>query len=122
MFLLLHITCSCIFMHMYSTFSIFLILNCFGTFLIVSFPPSLSLVYISCVMAPKRKSTSSWNPLRSGASTSFDLTPSHVQFCDEKAKLDFFENFSRRGVHSERQVILLDFSDNDLPTVIYSRG
>ena len=32
------------------------------------------------------------------------------------------ENFSRRGVHSERQVILSDFSDTDLPTVIHSRG
>ena len=33
----------------------------------------------------------------------------------------FSENFSRRGVHSERQVILADFADIDLPTVIYSR-
>jgi len=32
------------------------------------------------------------------------------------------ENFSRRGVHSERQVILLDFFYTDLPTVIHSRG
>ncbi|KAL0001465.1 hypothetical protein SO802_015246 [Lithocarpus litseifolius] len=32
------------------------------------------------------------------------------------------ENFSRRGIHSECQVILADFSDTDLPIVIYSRG
>ena len=32
------------------------------------------------------------------------------------------ENFSRRGIHSERQVILSDFSDIDLPTVTHSRG
>ena len=74
-------------------------------------------------MAPKRKSTSSRNLLRSRASTfSFDPTPSHVQICDKKAKTDFFENFSRRGVHLELQVILSDFFDIDLPTVIHSRG
>ena len=43
--------------------------------------------------------------------------PSHVQFRDEKAKSDFLKNFSRRGIHSERQVILSDFSNTDLPTV-----
>ena len=30
--------------------------------------------------------------------------------------------FSRRGVHSERQVILSDFSDTNLPIVIHSKG
>ena len=73
-------------------------------------------------MASKRKSTPSRNPLHSRASTSSDLTPSHVRFCDKKAKLDFLENFSRRGVHLEHQVILSDFSDTNLPTVIHSRG
>ena len=82
----------------------------------------LSLVYVSCVMAPKRKNTPSQNPLRSEASTSSDPTPSHVWFCDEKSKSDFFENFSRRGVHLESQVILSDFSDTDLPIAIHSRG
>ena len=32
------------------------------------------------------------------------------------------ENFSRRGIHSECQVILSNFFNIDLPTVIYSRG
>ena len=32
------------------------------------------------------------------------------------------ENFCRGGIHSECQVILSNFSDTDLPTVIYSRG
>ena len=32
------------------------------------------------------------------------------------------ENFSRRGIHSKRQVILTDFADTDLPSVIDSRG
>ena len=73
-------------------------------------------------MAPKRKSASSLNPLRSGASSSADTTPFSVRFHDEKARLDFFENFSRRGTHSKHHVILSDFSNTDLPTVIYSRG
>ena len=32
------------------------------------------------------------------------------------------ENFSRRGIHSECQVILSNFFNIDLPTVIYSKG
>ena len=32
------------------------------------------------------------------------------------------ENFSRQGIHVERQVILVDFADTDLPTVIHSQG
>ena len=32
------------------------------------------------------------------------------------------ENFSLRGIHSERQVVLSNSSDTDLPTVIYNRG
>ena len=72
-------------------------------------------------MAPKCKSTPSRNPIHSGASISSDPTPSHVRFCDEKAKSNFFENFSRRGIHSEHQVILSNFFDIDLPTIIHSK-
>ena len=81
----------------------------------------LALVY---TMALKCKSTPSQNPLRSGASTSSssDPTPSHVLFHDEKARKDFSENFSRWGIHSECQVILSDFSDIDLLTIINNRG
>ena len=96
-----------------------------GTFLIVSLSFSLSPFYVSCVMAPKHKSIPSWNPLHFRASSSSspsDPIPSHVRFCDEKAKSDFLENFSQRGIHLECQVILLDFSNTDLPTVIHSRG
>ena len=72
-------------------------------------------------MAPKCKFTPSQNSLHSGKSiSSFDPTPSHVWFRDDKAQKDFSENFSRRGIHLEHQVILSDFSDTDLPTVIYS--
>ena len=71
--------------------------NCLPLFL------SFSSSYVSCIMAPKRKSTLSRNLLRFGASSSSspsDPTPSHVQFCDEKAKSNFFKNFSWRGIHS----------------------
>ena len=57
------------------------------------------------------------------SSSSFaDPTPSHVRFRDDKTRKDFLENFSQRDIHSERQVILSDFSDTDLSTIIYSRG
>ena len=36
--------------------------------------------------------------------------------------MDFSENFSWRDIYSERQVVLSDFSNTDLPTIIYSRG
>ena len=73
-------------------------------------------------MAPKRKSTPARNPLRSGASSPFDPSPSTVQFHDDDAFKAFSENFSRRNIHSECQVILLNFADTDLPSVIHSRG
>ena len=80
MFLLLHITCSCIFMHTYLTLYIFLCIDCDWCFFACI---SLSfLLSVSCSMEPKRKSTPSWNPLHSGASSSFDPTPSHVRFRD----------------------------------------
>ena len=96
-----------------------------GAFLIVSLSLLLSLfLALVCSMTHKRKSTPSRNPLHSRASSSSpsDPTPSHVKFHDEKAQPKFSENFSRRGIHSERQVIMSYFSDTDLPTVIYSRG
>ena len=72
-------------------------------------------------MAPKHKSTPAQNPLHSDASSSSVPTPSNIRFHDEDARKAFSENFSRRGVHSKRQVILADFADIDLPTVIHSR-
>ena len=84
-------------------------------------PLSLSLfLSVSCFMAPKQKSTSSRNPLRFGASSSspsINSTLSHIRFHDDKACKDFLENFSCRGIHSERQVILLDFSNSNIPIV-----
>ena len=109
-------------MHTYF-FSIYLIyLKLFGTFLIVIL--SLPLCYFTLVvsMALKRKSTLARNPLCSGASSSSDPTLSHIRFHDDDAFKAFSENFSRRGIHLERQVILTDFADTDLPSVIHSRG
>ena len=107
----------------HTVFSIYLLyLNCFGTFLIVSLFLPLFLFTLVVSMTLKRKSAPSHNPLRSGASYSFDPTLSHIRFSDEDARKDFSENFSRRGVHSEHRVILVDFTDIDLPTVIHSRG
>ena len=121
MYLSLHVTCLCIFMHTYFQVLYSYILSCwyFSNCLFLSLSLFLALVYS---MAPKRKSTLSQNPLRFGASTSSsDPTPSHVQFRDDKARKDLSENFSRRGIHSKCQVILSDFFDTDLPTIIYSR-
>ena len=75
MFIPLHITCSCILMRTYILYIlIYWLYWCFSACLFLP----LSLVYVSCVMAPKSKSTPSWNPLRSGTSTSFNPIPSHV--------------------------------------------
>ena len=89
--------------------------------MIVFFVSLLSSLSDRLRMAPKCKSTPSWNPLCFGTFSS-DLTPTHVWFCDGKAHQDFLENFSKRGVHPERHVVLSDFADTTLPDVIHSRG
>ena len=70
--------------------------------MIVFFFLSLSFVYVSASMAPKRKFALSRNPLHFEASLFFDPTPSSIQFHDEDARKDFSKNFSRRGVHSKQ--------------------
>ena len=108
-------------MHTYSLFNILDIFELLGTFLIVflSFPLFLFTLVVS--IAPKRKSIPAWNPLRFNASSSSNSTPLSLRFRDDDAPKAFLENFSRRGVHSERQVILADFADTNLSTVIHSR-
>ena len=108
-------------MHTYF-FSIYLsYLKLFGTFLVIlSLPLFLFTLVVS--MAPKRKSTPVQNPLYSGASSSSNPSPSTIWFRDDDAFKAFSENFSRRGIHSECQVVLSDFVDIDLPSVIHSRG
>ena len=102
-------------------FSIYLnILELFGAFLIVSLSLSLSFLFTLVVsMTLKRKSTLSQNPLSYRASSSSDPTPSHIWFRDEDARTTFSENFSRRDIHFEHQLILADFADTELPDVIH---
>ena len=73
-------------------------------------------------MAPKRKSTPARNPLHSDASSLSNPTLSHIRFRDDDAFKAFSENFSRHSIHSECQVVLSDFADTVLPSVIHSRG
>ena len=49
------------------------------------------------------------------------ILPLSLRFRDDDAHKAFSENFSRRGVYSECQVILANFTNTDLPTVIHSR-
>ena len=72
-------------------------------------------------MAPKRKSTSAWNPFHFDASTSSNHAPLSLRFRNDDAHKAFMENFSRRGIHSERRVILGHVADTNLPIVIHSR-
>ena len=53
---------------------------------------------------------------------SSDSTSLSLRFHDDNAYKAFSENFSRCDIHLERQVILADFADTDLPDVIHSRG
>ena len=98
MILFLHVTCSCIFHAYVPLFSSFDIDSVWYLFACLSLSPFL---LDSLHMAPKRKTTPFWNPLRFGASSSSDSTPLHIKFCDNKARKDFSGNFSRRGIHLE---------------------
>nr|POF02454.1 hypothetical protein CFP56_28063 [Quercus suber] len=73
-------------------------------------------------MAPKRKSTSAQNLLGSKSSSSNPTPPLHVRFRDGKTQQDFLKNFQRRGVHSKCHVILSDFFDAPLLSVIRTQG
>ena len=108
-------------LHMYVFSHIPIIVNCFGTFLIVFFSFPLLLVTLVVFMAPKHKSTPARNTLHSSAFSSSDHVPLSLLFHNDNAYKAFTENFSRRGIHSERRVILGHFADTDLPTVIHSR-
>ena len=110
-------------MHTYLSFNIFDIIDIAWNFSDCSslFLP-LFLFTLVVSMAPKCKSTPTRNPFHSGASSSSDPSPSNVWLRDDDAFKAFLENFSRRGIHSECQVILLDFANTDLPSIIHSRG
>ena len=108
-------------MHLYVFSHILIIVNYFGTFLIVFFSLPLRLVMLVVSMTPKRKSTSARNLFHFGASSSFDHAPLSLRFRNDDAHKAFTENFSRRGIHLERRVILGHFANTNLPTIIHSR-
>ena len=108
-------------MHTYYLFNILVIFELLGTFLIVFLSLPFFLFTLVVSITPKRKFTPARNPLRSGASSSSDFAPLFLRFRDDDAHMAFSENFSRRGVHSERQVILVNFAITDLPTVIHNQ-
>ena len=82
-------------MHVYFFSHILIIVNCFGTFLIVSFSFPLLLVTLVVSMAPKHKSTPAWNPLHFGASSSSVHAPFSLRFYNDDAHKVFSENFSQ---------------------------
>ena len=104
-------------------FSIYLILlMLLGSFLIVFLSLPLFLFTLVVSMTLKRKSILTWNLLCSGASSSSNPSPFNIRFHDDDSFKAFLENFSRRGIHSECQVILSNFVDTDFLSVIHSRG
>ena len=118
----LHVTCSCILHAFVRLFTYFYYCELFWSFSdCFSLSPLYILVTLVVSMAPKRKSTPARNSLHFGASTSSDHAPLSLHFHNYDAHKAFTENFSRRGIHSERQAILGHFADTDLPTVIHSR-
>ena len=119
---LLHVICSCIFIHCMLSFFFFLVPHVSAVFYVSLL--SLSLSFSFLLMVPK-KSDPSKNPIRRRGSSSSSSAPfplDYVWFHDEKASNDFFENFSNRVIHSKRQVILSDFPDTPLPGVFSSQG
>ena len=107
--------------HTYSLFNILVIFELLETFLVVFISLPFFLFMLVVAMAPKHKSTLARNLLHSKASSSSNSTPLSLWFRDDDAHKAFSEYISRRGVHSECQVILVDSADTDLPTVIHSQ-
>ena len=119
----LHVTCSCISQaHVPSFHYMWYYCCCLELFWLFFLSLPLFLFTLVVSMAPKCKFTLARNLFRSGASSSSDPSPSNIRFRDDDAFKEFSENFSRRGIHSERQVFLSDFADTDLPSVIHNRG
>ena len=118
----LHVTCSCI-IHAFVclfTYSYYCEL-CWSFSDCFFLSPLYLLVTLVVFMALKRKSIPARNPLHSSASTSSDHAPFSLRFCNDDAHKAFTKNFSRRGIHLERRVILGHFADTNLPTITHSR-
>ena len=104
-------------MHTYLIFNIFDIIDIAWDFSDCSslFLP-LNLFTLVVSMTPKRKSTP--DPSLFLLLILLLLTSGSMMMMPKA----FSENFSKHGIHLERQVILSDFADTDLPSVIDSRG
>ena len=89
-------------MHMFSLFNILVIFELLGNFMIVFLSLPLCLFTLVVSMTPKCKSTPTRNLFHSGASSSSNSAPLSLRFRDDEAHKAILENFSRRGVHSER--------------------
>ena len=103
-------------------FNILVIFELLETFLIVFLSLLFFLFMLVVFMAPMHKSTPIRNPFRFGASSSSDSAPLSLPFRNDDAHKAFSKNFSRRGLHSEHQVILTDFANTDLLIIIHSWG
>ena len=122
MILLLHVTCSCIFHTYIPSFLYILILIYWYSSISLSLSLSMRQLALWHLSVNLLRPETIFVPRASSSSSPANSTPSHVWFYDDKARKEFSKNFSRCGIHSERQVILLDFSDTNLSIVIYSRG
>ena len=88
-----------IFMHYHALHVYFFLLSYALPLAVILCLSSLSLLISLLVMEPK-KSVPSENLIHRGSSSSFPFDS--IWFCDEKARDDFFENFSNRVIHLER--------------------
>ena len=119
MFLFLHVTYSCIF-HAYAPLFIFiLILICVGAFLRVSF--SLSFFWLVALWHLNISLLHLGTPFISGHLLLI-LPLLTFGFMMRKPVWTSQRTFLIKAFVSECQVILSDFSDTNLPTVIYNRG
>ena len=66
-----------------------------------------------------KKSVPSKNLIHRGSSSASSTPFDSVWFRDEKARVDFFENFSDRVIHTKRQVILRIYFDLNLFNLVF---
>ena len=97
----------------------------FSLSLFLSFSLSLTHSHFNFLLMAPKNSIPSKNLIRNhgfsfSSSTPFPLDS--IRFRDEKARDDFFENFSNWAIHSECQIILFDFPDTPLPGAFNSQG
>ena len=111
-------------MHFYALHFMFSFLHVpYSLVFLCFFSLSLSLSPFSFLLMAPKKSVTSKNLIRHhGSSSSSSSILDTVRFHDEKAKNNFFENFSNQAIHSEHQVILSDFPNTPLPNAFSPQG